>query len=338
MATINVLGYPSSAAAYCVGVEEAPAALREAGLVTALEAAGHLVRDAGDLPVHRWRPDRERPLVQNLDEEVDALRGLADAAHALVAPGERLLVLGGSCTTALGVCAAVEQDDTEVSLIYIDRHLDLNTPASTTDGSLSWMGMAHALGLDGAARELVELAGRRPLLRPDRLSYLGVGLTAETTAWEREQVDELDLTVVSQDELVTDPAQAATGRGRPCRRGPTSCTSTSMSWTSWTLPWQRTSTGATAVPPWPSWVWRSTSCGAIPPASESRSDSSSPPTPPPTPPAGTLRRGPDPTRRQLRRLLEAWNPTSRVLKSQPLGDSEGCSGSGGRRCRGRHCP
>ncbi len=209
MATINVLGYPSSAAAYCVGVEEAPAALREAGLVTALEAAGHLVRDAGDLPVHRWRPDRERPLVQNLDEEVDALRGLADAAHALVAPGERLLVLGGSCTTALGVCAAVERDDSEVSLIYIDRHLDLNTPASTTDGSLSWMGMAHALGLDGAAPELVELAGRRPLLRQDRLSYLGVGLAAETTAWERERVDELDLTVVSQDELVTDPAQAA---------------------------------------------------------------------------------------------------------------------------------
>ena len=151
MATINVLGYPSSAAAYCVGVEEAPAALRDAGLVSALEAAGHQVRDAGDLPVHRWRPDRERPLVQNLDEEVDALRGLADAAHALMVPGERLLVIGGSCTTALGVCAALAQDETEASLVYVDRHLDLNTPTSTIEGSLSWMGMAHALGLDGAA-------------------------------------------------------------------------------------------------------------------------------------------------------------------------------------------
>ena len=209
MATINVLGYPSSAAAYCVGVEEAPAALREAGLVTALEAAGHQVRDAGDLPVHRWRPDRERPLVQNLDEEVGALRGLADAAHGLVAAGERLLVIGGSCTTALGVCAAVQRDGAEVSLVYVDRHLDLNTPASTTEGSLSWMGMAHALRLDGAAPELVELAGERPLLQPDRLSYLGVDLTAETTAWEREQAAALDLTVVTQDELVANPAQAA---------------------------------------------------------------------------------------------------------------------------------
>jgi arginase len=219
MTTINLLGYPSSAAAYCVGVEEAPAALRDAGLVSALEAAGHQVRDAGDLPVHRWRPDHERPLVQNLDEEVDALRGLADAVHPLLGRGELLLVIGGSCTTALGVCAAVAQDETEASLVYIDRHLDLNTPASTIEGSLSWMGMAHALGLDGAAPELVDIADRRPLLRPDQLSYLGVEVAA-TTPWEREQVDELDLTVVTQDELVANPALAADRARQALPSGP----------------------------------------------------------------------------------------------------------------------
>lgn len=212
MATINVLGYPSSAAAYCLGVEQAPAALREAGLIRALEAAGHQVRDAGDLPAHRWRPDRRRPLVQNLDEEVQALRELAEAARSLMVAGERLLVIGGSCTTALGVCAAAAQDKgqdgTETNLLYIDRHLDLNTPSSTNEGSLSWMGMAHALALDGAARELVELTGPRPLLRPAQLSYLGVELAA-TTAWERQQVEDLDLTVVTQADLVADPARAA---------------------------------------------------------------------------------------------------------------------------------
>ena len=212
MATINGLGYPSSAAAYCLGVEQAPAALREAGLIGALEAAGHQVRDAGDLPVHRWRPDRERPLAQNLDEEVDALRGLADAVRALLVAGERVLVIGGSCTTALGLCAAAGGDGAGTHLVYIDRHLDLNTPSSTTEGSLSWMGMAHALGLDGAARELVEVADRSPLLRPAQLSYLGVE-PAATTAWEREQVDQLDLTVVTQAELVADPARAA-GKAR----------------------------------------------------------------------------------------------------------------------------
>ena len=108
--------------------------------------------------MHLWRPDREHPLAQNLDEEVDALRGLADAVQALMVAGERVLVIGGSCITALGLCAAARRTGTETHLIYIDRHLDLNTPSSTTEGSLSWMGMAHALGVDGAVQELVAVS------------------------------------------------------------------------------------------------------------------------------------------------------------------------------------
>jgi len=219
VATINVLGYPSSAGAYCVGVEQAPAALREAGLIGAIEAAGHRVNDAGDMPVRRWRPDHERPLAQNLEEETDALRELADAAHALLVQGGRLLVVGGSCTVALGLCAAVARSGRDSQLVYVDRHLDLNTPASTTEGSLSWMGMAHALNLDGAAQELVELAGPHPLLRPDQLSYLGVELAA-TTAWEREQAEQLDLTVLTQAELVADPTRAADNARQALPAGP----------------------------------------------------------------------------------------------------------------------
>lgn len=209
VATINLLGYPSSAAAYCVGVEHAPAALREAGLVTALQAAGHQVNDRGDLPVHLWKPDRERPRVQNLDEEVEALRALADAAAPLIATDDRLLVLGGSCTVALGLCAAVADAGLEPHLVYVDRHLDLNTPDSTSEGSLSWMGMAHALGIPGAEDSLVELASRYPLLQPSRLSYLGVEPVVEATEWERDQVDRLGIPVTTQAELVADPTAAA---------------------------------------------------------------------------------------------------------------------------------
>ncbi|RYB91647.1 arginase [Nocardioides oleivorans] len=209
MAIINVLGYPSSAGAYCVGVEHAPTALRDAGLVSALTAEGHRVNDHGDLPVHLWKPDRERPRAQNLLEEVEALRALADAAAPLIATEGRLLVLGGSCTVALGLCAAVANVGLEPHLVYVDRHLDLNTPESTTEGSLSWMGMAHALDVPGAEAQLAGLGSRRPLLEPGHVSYLGVDLADETTSWERDQVDRLGLAVTSQAELVADPTAAA---------------------------------------------------------------------------------------------------------------------------------
>ncbi|WP_299518863.1 arginase family protein [uncultured Serinicoccus sp.] len=209
MVTINVLGYPSSAAAYCVGVEHAPAALREAGLVDALQAAGHQVEDLGDLPVHLWKPDAERPRAQNLDEEVAALRALAEKAAPLVTTDARLLVLGGSCTVALGLCAAVADAGIEPHLVYLDRHLDLNTPESTTEGSLSWMGMAHALGIPGAEESLTRLTSTSPLLQPAHLSYLGVEPATEATEWERDQVDHLGIPVTTQAELVAEPTSAA---------------------------------------------------------------------------------------------------------------------------------
>lgn len=209
---IDVIGYPSSAAAYCVGVEEAPAALRAAGLVGRLQDAGHVVHDVGDLPARRWRPDHRSPRAQNLDEEVGALRELVDTTAPLIAtrgPDSRLLVLGGSCTVAVGVCAAMAVAGLEPRVLYVDRHLDLNTPESTDEGSLSWMGMAHALDLEGAATQLAGIVGDRPILRPEALSYLGVNPERETTAWERDQVQRLGIAVTDQAAMVADPAAAA---------------------------------------------------------------------------------------------------------------------------------
>ena len=49
---IAVIGAPTSAGAFAPGQEDAPAALRAAGLVEALGAS-----DRGDTPRFRWRVD-----------------------------------------------------------------------------------------------------------------------------------------------------------------------------------------------------------------------------------------------------------------------------------------
>jgi arginase len=206
---ITVLGAPSSAGAYCVGVERAPTALRDAGLIEQLVATGAEVVDAGDLTTRLWFPDQESPFAQNLGDETDALEELSAAAAGLLAAGQRLLVLGGSCTAAVGMCAAMALSGERPRIVYVDRHLDLNTPRSTAEGSLSWMGMAHALAVDGAAPELVGLIDRTPMLHPSDLVYLGVDVTRETTQWERDQVAELGLAIVDQRTLCDDPGDAA---------------------------------------------------------------------------------------------------------------------------------
>jgi arginase len=205
MSTVSVVGVPSSAGSYAAGQDQAPTALRSAGLIEALREAGLEVRDEGDGGLQIWRPDRSNPRAQNVTQVTDSIHELIECLTPMFARGDKLLVLGGNCTVALGVVAALRRVTADpVGLLYVDRHYDLNTPESTNDGALDWMGMAHALDLPGCLDGLVEVLGQRPLLRPEQVAWLGVedGLATE---WERHQARHLGLHVTSSDDLSRDP-------------------------------------------------------------------------------------------------------------------------------------
>ena len=206
---ISVLGVPSSAASYAAGQDLAPAALRSAGLLERLVASGLEVHDDGDLPHQAWSPDRDHPLAQNAGQATMSVQQLADRLYPLLARGDIALVLGGNCTIALGVVAALGLLGAGTpGLLYVDRHYDLNTPESTTDGALDWMGLAHALALPGCLDTLAGAFGRRPLLEADQVAWLGVEPRI-ATPWEREQAGRLALHVTTSQALAADPAATA---------------------------------------------------------------------------------------------------------------------------------
>jgi arginase len=206
---ISVVGVPSSAASYAAGQDLAPAALRSAGLLEQLTASGLEVNDDGDLPHQPWRPDRDHPLAQNAGQATTSVQQLADRLHPLLARGDVVLVLGGNCTIALGVVAALRLlDGGAPGLLYVDRHYDLNTPESTTDGALDWMGLAHALALPGCLDTLTGAFGSRPLLEADQVAWLGVE-PQMATQWERVQAHRLGLHVTTSQALAAGPAAAA---------------------------------------------------------------------------------------------------------------------------------
>ena len=206
---ISIVGVPSSAASYAAGQDLAPAALRSVGLLEQLTASGLEVHDDGDLPHQAWGPDRDHPLAQNADQATTSVQQLADRLHPLLARGDIALVLGGNCTIALGVVAALRRLGAGApGLLYVDRHYDLNTPQSTTDGALDWMGLAHALALPGCLDTLTDAFGRRPLLEADQVAWLGVEPRV-ATQWEREQADRLGLHVTTSQALAADPPAAA---------------------------------------------------------------------------------------------------------------------------------
>jgi arginase len=214
---LGVVGVPTSAGAFAPGQEQAPAALREAGLLDSLRSAGVDVRDRGDREVWRWRPDRENRRVQNLGKVVEIVQDTARRVGESLADGEVTLVLGGDCTVGIGTVAAHVNAGQTVGLVYFDTHADLNVPGSVREGALDWMGMAHMLGVDGAAPLLVDAGAPIPLLGADDVLLFAWG-PEQATPSERALVERHGLEVVPVDEVASDPEGAAT-RARELMEG-----------------------------------------------------------------------------------------------------------------------
>ncbi|HXQ25181.1 MAG TPA: arginase family protein [Candidatus Acidoferrales bacterium] len=169
---IALLGAPTSAAAMSAGHEGAPAALRAAGLIERLRSIGFEVSDFGDDPTQLYQPDEESPRARNVSRVLAVLEALKPRVEQAVKSGALPVILSGDCSVVLATIAGARRYFRHVSLIYMDRDADLNTPATTSSGSVDGMVISHVIG-QGAA-ELVRFWGEPPLVREPDLALFGV--------------------------------------------------------------------------------------------------------------------------------------------------------------------
>ena len=167
---IALVGAPSSAAAFGLGSEKAPAALRSAGLVERLQSIGYEISDLGDCAPRLFAEDDEHKRARNVTEIVASLNDLKPRAELAIKSGALLLVLGGDCTQIVAMLTGARRYYKHFTLLWFDRHADLNTPASTPSGRLDGMALAAIIGK--GSPELVRFWGEPPLVRePDTLIY-----------------------------------------------------------------------------------------------------------------------------------------------------------------------
>jgi arginase len=172
---IALLGAPSSAAALSAGHERAPAALREAGLIPALVAAGFEVTDLGDATPQLFQPDDEHPRARNLPRVLAGLRELRPRVEIAVKSGALPLVIGGDCMIVLGTIAGTRRYYRNVGLVYMDSDADLNEPATSPSGCVDGMVISHVIG-KGAA-EMIRFWNQPPLVREPEIALFGVSRT-----------------------------------------------------------------------------------------------------------------------------------------------------------------
>ena len=168
---IAIIGAPTSAAALTPGHERAPAALRAAGIVERLRAAGFEVTDMGDIKTQLSQSDDEHPRARNIPPLVAALNELRPHVEVAVKSGALPLILGGDCSIVLATVAGSRRYYRHVGLIYVDRDADMNVPATTPSGNVDGMVISHLIGR--GAPELVRFWGEPPLVREPDIVLFG---------------------------------------------------------------------------------------------------------------------------------------------------------------------
>src|SRR5437763_14490375 len=89
---------------------------------------------------------------------------------------ERPLVLGGCCCAHVGAVEGLAARHGRVSVVWVDAHGDLNTPASSPSGNEWGMPLRMAIDSGSVAAQDVALVGARSLDPPEEEFIAATGL------------------------------------------------------------------------------------------------------------------------------------------------------------------
>lgn len=164
--TVEIFGAASGHGAPDPRCAEAPAALRSAGLLPRLHAAG--IDAVWRASVRPTAANSRLPLTAVAQVSRDLARRTADS----IARGCLPLVVGGDHSCAIGTWKGIAQAlPGALGLIWIDAHMDAHTPETTESGRLHGMPLACLLGYGDAS--LTGIAGGARL-DPKHVVLIGV--------------------------------------------------------------------------------------------------------------------------------------------------------------------
>ena len=193
---IRIIGVPLDLGAARRGVDMGPSAVRVAGLEARLEALGHEVRDAGNIPVAvaETRSFGEQS-ARYLREITETCTHAGEAVLHSLEEGMTPVVLGGDHSVAAGTVSGVSQFyrrlNKPVGLIWIDAHSDINTPETSPSGNVHGMPLAALLGL--GPEPLASIFGYSPKVAPENTVLIGV---RDIDATEKENIRRAGITEV----------------------------------------------------------------------------------------------------------------------------------------------
>jgi arginase len=177
MRPVHLIGVPLDLGAGRRGVDMGPSAIRIAGLGERIAGLGRQVVDTGniDAPLQETNAPGE-PSKKYIHEISGVCQTLYERSLGVLRGGGLPVVLGGDHSLGAGSVAAsaafAREQQKPIGLLWIDAHGDMNTPTSSESGNVHGMPLAALLGNE--PRELADIGGFAPKVRPERTVLIGI--------------------------------------------------------------------------------------------------------------------------------------------------------------------
>jgi arginase len=174
---VTILGVPLDLGGGRRGVDMGPSALRIAGIGERLAGMGCTVVDRGDVatPIPETKEERD-PKKKYIREIARVCQKLYQQAYQVHTEGALPITLGGDHSLGAGSVGATADfaaaKGSDIGLLWVDAHGDMNTPGTTLSGNVHGMPLAALLGPEPA--ELSKIGERSPKVRADKTVLIGV--------------------------------------------------------------------------------------------------------------------------------------------------------------------
>ena len=149
---VDIIGAPFDLAGPERGARLGPTALRLAGLHEIFRFHGIEYKDHGDLSISLEKKDPEKSL-NGYTCGLPAYKKITKAVNDSIRRERTPLVLGGDHSISIGsISAALRFYKSDLAVLWIDAHADLNTPQSSPSGNLHGMPLAALMGFPSGKR------------------------------------------------------------------------------------------------------------------------------------------------------------------------------------------
>jgi arginase len=170
---IEILGTPFNGLGTFPDIENPAEGLRQANLMSLLEASGHVVTDLGDLSGFQCRDIRDDETgINDFDLWLNLSQELSKIVGAMLDRQAFPLLLGGDCRMLVGIFDAFSQRETEAGLVFLDGHADFHSPETSPSGDPADMELAILTGR--GPERITRIAGKYPLLKDEEVVVYGI--------------------------------------------------------------------------------------------------------------------------------------------------------------------